>query len=127
MGPALLARGWYGSSRIHPPPETRNRRPTDQRFVSPLVPDDVSSELSGDAFESLLEDGDLAGASGRDVDLDASRHAGCPDEGSGVPSRPHIAGVSHRQGVPDLPILTDISFEVQRGTSLTLVGPSGAG
>src|SRR5262249_5631785 len=31
------------------------------------------------------------------------------------------------RGQRDLPILTDISFEVQRGTSLTLVGPSGAG
>jgi ABC-type multidrug transport system fused ATPase/permease subunit len=31
------------------------------------------------------------------------------------------------RGKPEVPILTDISFEVQRGTSLTLVGPSGAG
>jgi ABC-type multidrug transport system fused ATPase/permease subunit len=31
------------------------------------------------------------------------------------------------RGQPLLPILTDISFEVHRGTSLTLVGPSGSG
>ena len=31
------------------------------------------------------------------------------------------------RGQPALPILTDISFEVHRGTSLTLVGPSGSG
>jgi|SRR5262249_9345710 len=31
------------------------------------------------------------------------------------------------QGQPGVPILTDVSFEVERGASLTLVGPSGSG
>jgi len=32
-----------------------------------------------------------------------------------------------RRGQPAVPILTDVSLEVDRGTSLTLVGPSGSG
>ena len=31
------------------------------------------------------------------------------------------------KGQPEVPILTDVSFEVERGASLTLVGPSGSG